>query len=145
MFITNGTVCDFMVVQAITKPEEKKHNSFSMIIVDANAKGITRNKIKGRKMGIRASDTAEIAFEDVRVPQSNCWARRAAGSTSSCTSSTTTRSHDRGQAWACPVACLEASVSTARSARPSGRRWAPTSSPEESSPRWPSRSRRCAR
>jgi len=70
MFITNGTVCDFMVVQCITKPEEKKHNSFSQIIVPANAKGITRNKLHG-KMGIRASDTAEIAFEDVRVPQEN--------------------------------------------------------------------------
>ncbi len=70
MFITNGTVCDFMVVQCITNPEEKKHNSFSLIIVPADAKGITRNKIKG-KMGIRTTDTAEIAFEDVRVPQSN--------------------------------------------------------------------------
>lgn len=70
MFITNGTVCDFLVVQCITKPEEKKHNSFSLIIVPADAAGITRSKIKG-KMGIRASDTAEIAFEDVRVPQGN--------------------------------------------------------------------------
>ena len=78
MFITNGTVCDFMVVQAITKPEEKKHNSFSMIIVDAKSKGITRNKLKG-KMGIRASDTAEISFEDVRVPQSNLLGKEGDG------------------------------------------------------------------
>ena len=70
MFITNGTVCDFMVAQCITNPEEKKHNSFSLIIVPADAPGVTRNKIHG-KMGIRSSDTAEIAFEDVRVPQSN--------------------------------------------------------------------------
>jgi len=70
MFITNGSVCDFMVAQCITKPEEKKHNSFSQIIVPATAKGVTRNKLHG-KLGIRASDTAEISFEDVRVPQSN--------------------------------------------------------------------------
>ena len=57
MFITNGTVCDFMVTQCITNPEEKKHNSFSLIIIPANTPGITRNKIKG-KLGIRASDTA---------------------------------------------------------------------------------------
>ena len=35
MFITNGTVCDFMIVQCISRPEEKKHNSFSQIIVQA--------------------------------------------------------------------------------------------------------------
>ncbi len=66
MFITNGTVCDFMVTQCITNPEEKKHNSFSLIIIPADAKGVTRNKIRG-KLGIRSSDTAEIALEDVRV------------------------------------------------------------------------------
>lgn len=41
MFITNGeAVRDFMVVR-ITKPEEKKHNSFSQVIVPAAAKGVT--------------------------------------------------------------------------------------------------------
>ena len=78
MFITNGTVCNFMVVQCITKPEEKKHNSFSQIIVPADSKGITRNKLHG-KMGIRASDTAEIAFEDVRVPQENLLGKEGRG------------------------------------------------------------------
>jgi len=61
MFITNGTVCNFMVAQCITNPDEKKHNSFSLIIVPADTPGVTRNKIRG-KMGIRSSDTAEIAF-----------------------------------------------------------------------------------
>jgi alkylation response protein AidB-like acyl-CoA dehydrogenase len=70
MFITNGTACDFMVAQCITNPDKKKHSSFSQIIVSADAPGITKNKIKG-KMGIRASETSEISFEDVRVPQSN--------------------------------------------------------------------------
>ena len=71
MFITNGTVCDLMVVLAVTNPEAKRrHDRFSMIIVPADTPGITRTKIKG-KLGIRASDTAEIAFEDVRVPQAN--------------------------------------------------------------------------
>lgn len=71
MFITNGTVCDFMVVLCVTNPkEEKKHRRFSLILVEADRSGITKNKIKG-KMGIRASDTAEIIFEDVRVPCEN--------------------------------------------------------------------------
>lgn len=71
MFITNGTVCDFMVVLCVTNPiEEKKHRRFSIILVEADRNGITKNKIKG-KMGIRASDTAEVIFEDVRVPCEN--------------------------------------------------------------------------
>jgi len=71
MFITNGTVCDFMVVFCLTNPEEQaRHKRYSLILVEADRPGITRNKIKG-KMGIRATDTASITFEDVRVPQSN--------------------------------------------------------------------------
>lgn len=71
MFITNGTICDFMVVLCVTNPkEEKRHKRHSLILVEADRNGITRNKIRG-KMGIRASDTAEIVFEDVRVPCEN--------------------------------------------------------------------------
>ena len=60
MFITNGTVCDFLVTQCLTHPDEKRHNRFSMIIMPADAPGVTRNKILG-KLGIRASDTAEVS------------------------------------------------------------------------------------
>jgi len=71
MFITNATICDFMVVLAITNPDApKRHDRFGMLIVPADSAGITKTKIKG-KLGIRASDTGEIAFEDVRVPQEN--------------------------------------------------------------------------
>ena len=71
MFITNGSICDYMVVLCVTNPDNpKKTARHSLIVVDANTPGITRTKIKG-KMGIRASDTAEISFEDVRVPQEN--------------------------------------------------------------------------
>lgn len=71
MFITNATICDFMIVLAITNPDAARlHDRFSMIIVPADAAGITKTKIKG-KLGIRASDTGEIAFADVLVPQEN--------------------------------------------------------------------------
>ena len=71
MFITNGSICDFMIVACITDPEEpNRHKRMSLVIVDADTPGITRTKLRG-KMGIRASDTAEINFENVRVPQSN--------------------------------------------------------------------------
>jgi len=71
MFITNGTVCDWMIVLCVTNPdEEKRHKRHSLILVESDRKGVEANKIKG-KMGIRASDTAEISFEDVRVPCEN--------------------------------------------------------------------------
>jgi alkylation response protein AidB-like acyl-CoA dehydrogenase len=79
MFITNGTICDFMVVLCVTNPEEeKKHKRHSLILVEADRPGITRNKIHG-KMGIRASDTAEITFEDVRVPCDNLIGKEGMG------------------------------------------------------------------
>jgi alkylation response protein AidB-like acyl-CoA dehydrogenase len=71
MFITNGTICDFFAVLCVTDPvAEPRHHRQSMILVPSNLPGVKAHKIKG-KMGIRASDTAEIVFEDVRVPQEN--------------------------------------------------------------------------
>lgn len=109
MFITNGTVCDFMVVQAITKPEEKRHNSFSQIIVKANSEGITRNKLHG-KLGIRASDTAEIALEDVRVPQSNLVGKDGNGFRQLMHFFDVTRMMVAGQAVGISQACLDEAV-----------------------------------
>ncbi len=71
MFITNGSVCDWMVALCITNPdEEKRHKRHSLILIESDRQGVSANKLKG-KMGIRASDTAEISFEDVRVPTEN--------------------------------------------------------------------------
>jgi len=109
MFITNGTVCDFMVAQCITNPEEKKHNSFSLIVVPADAAGITRNKIHG-KLGIRSSDTAEIAFEDVRVPRDNLIGREGNGFRQLMHFFDVTRIMVAAQALGLAEACLETSI-----------------------------------
>ncbi len=109
MFITNGSVCDFMVAQCITNPEEKKHNSFSLIIVRADTPGITRNKIHG-KMGIRSSDTAEIAFEDVRVPRTNLVGKEGNGFRQLMHFFDTTRVMVAAQALGLSEACLETSI-----------------------------------
>ncbi len=109
MFITNGSVCDFMVAQCITNPEEKKHNSFSLIIVPAGTPGITRNKIHG-KMGIRSSDTAEIAFEDVRVPRTNLVGKEGNGFRQLMHFFDTTRVMVAGQALGLSEGCLETSI-----------------------------------
>jgi alkylation response protein AidB-like acyl-CoA dehydrogenase len=79
MFITNGTICDFMTVFCVTNPDaEVKHRRHSIILVEADRPGVTATKIHG-KMGVRSSDTAEIAFEDVRVPKENLIGREGYG------------------------------------------------------------------
>jgi len=71
MFITNGSLCDYMMVLCKTHPNEPSpHNQYSMIMVDKDAKGLEVNKIKN-KLGIRASNTTEVALDEVRVPVAN--------------------------------------------------------------------------
>ena len=113
MFITNGTYCNFMVVQAITQPEAKKHSSFSQIVVPADAKGVTRNKLHG-KMGLRASDTAEIALEDVRVPLDNLIGTDGKGFYQLMHFFDITRIMIAAQALGLSEACLTASVKYAK-------------------------------
>ncbi len=109
MFITNGTVCDWMVVQAITDPDEKVHRSFSQFIVPADAPGITRTKIRG-KLGIRASDTAEIALDGVRVPGKNLIGKRGAGFYQLMHFFDVTRAMVAAQGLGLSQACLDESV-----------------------------------
>lgn len=70
-FITGGTIADFLLVLCVTEPGAKsRHDRFSVIIVETDRKGYEANKLKN-KLGLRASDTAEISFSDVRVPREN--------------------------------------------------------------------------
>lgn len=70
MFITNGTVADLAVVFCVTHPKGGRYERHSFIVVDSKTPGFEAVKIHG-KMGIRASDTAELIFKDVRVPAEN--------------------------------------------------------------------------
>jgi acyl-CoA dehydrogenase len=71
MFITNGTIANFLQVLCITEPHAKsRHDQFSVITVETDCKGFEATKLKN-KLGIRASDTAEISFSDVKVPKEN--------------------------------------------------------------------------
>ncbi|WP_049970193.1 acyl-CoA dehydrogenase family protein [Haladaptatus cibarius] len=79
MWITNGTVGDFFVVMCKTDPEaEDRYSGFSQIIVESDRDGFEADKITG-KLGIRASDTAELIFDDVRVPEENLVGTRGMG------------------------------------------------------------------
>ena len=68
MWITNGMQADWCCVLANTS-EGAPHKNKSMLIVPLHAKGVQRQKI--HKMGMHSSDTAQLFFEDVRVPRRN--------------------------------------------------------------------------
>nr|MEE4267910.1 acyl-CoA dehydrogenase [Candidatus Krumholzibacteria bacterium] len=65
-FITNGANADILIVFAHTNPE-LKHKGIRAFIVETTAEGFSVIR-KEDKMGIRASDTAQLAFDNVRVP-----------------------------------------------------------------------------
>lgn len=67
-FITNGCNADFVVV-ACRLPNTKGVDGVSLIIVDRQCAGFSANKL--RKMGWHSSDTAELFFDNVRVPVRN--------------------------------------------------------------------------
>lgn len=67
-FITNGVYSDYLVVAAKTNPEAG-NKGISIFIMDRDTPGISATKLD--KLGWRASDTAEIAFDNVTIPESN--------------------------------------------------------------------------
>lgn len=67
-FITNGISADYYIVACKTNPDAGA-GGISLIVVDTNSPGISKNKLK--KLGWKASDTAEIAFDQVTVPIQN--------------------------------------------------------------------------
>jgi alkylation response protein AidB-like acyl-CoA dehydrogenase len=70
-FITNGDLADYVMVFVLTNPEHpSRHQRHSFILVPTKTKGYEANKLRG-KLGIRASDTAELSFSNLRVPLSN--------------------------------------------------------------------------
>jgi len=68
-WITSGPVADYVIVFAMTDPE-KRHRGITAFIVEADWPGFIRGK-QEEKMGIRASATSELSFENLRVPVEN--------------------------------------------------------------------------
>jgi acyl-CoA dehydrogenase len=86
MFITNGVMADLYFVAArIQDPspqrgegERRRHRGISMFLVERSTPGFSVSR-KLDKMGNRASDTAELAFQDMRVPATNLLGQEGAG------------------------------------------------------------------
>ena len=72
-FISNGSIANFILVTARTSDVskfEERHKGISYFIVETDREGYRATPIKG-KMGIRATDTAEVSLRNVRVPAEN--------------------------------------------------------------------------
>ncbi|HXY21867.1 MAG TPA: acyl-CoA dehydrogenase family protein [Burkholderiaceae bacterium] len=76
MWITNGMQADWCCLLANTR-EGPVHKNKSLIVVPLDATGVTRQKIE--KIGMNASDTAQLFFDDVRVPKRNLIGQEGAG------------------------------------------------------------------
>jgi acyl-CoA dehydrogenase len=75
-FITSGVRADFVTV--LCRTGEDKHGGLTFFVVERGMPGFTVSRAL-RKTGWRASDTAELAFEDVRVPDANRVGREGSG------------------------------------------------------------------
>jgi alkylation response protein AidB-like acyl-CoA dehydrogenase len=67
--ITHGSVADIYVVLAVTDPE-RRHHGITAFVVEKGAKGLSTGRNE-RKLGVKASDTAQVFLENVEVPAEN--------------------------------------------------------------------------
>ncbi|OPY92055.1 MAG: Acyl-CoA dehydrogenase [Syntrophaceae bacterium PtaU1.Bin231] len=78
-FISNGIHCDWVVLAVRTDPKaEPAHRGVSLVLVPAGAPGFSKGR-KLHKMGVHSQDTAELIFEDCRVPQSHLLGQEGRG------------------------------------------------------------------
>ncbi len=67
-YISNGILSDLVIVAARTDPESR--HGLSLLVVERGMEGFERGR-KLAKMGLKAQDTAELFFNDVKVPKAN--------------------------------------------------------------------------
>ena len=80
MFITNGATADIYFVAARVEAgkDARRHQGISMFLVERETPGFSVSRTLD-KMGMRASDTAELSFQDTRVPAENLLGREGVG------------------------------------------------------------------
>ena len=78
-FISNGSIADYVFVYA-REPGSKRHEGLSCFMVPKGTKGFSVTNVETTtKLGLRASPTADLAFEDCHVPEENLVGRRGNG------------------------------------------------------------------
>jgi len=112
LFITTGKNSDISVVTAYTD-REKRHRGISAFIVEKGMPGFSVGK-EEEKMGLRASDTVELIFEDCRVPKENLLGQEGDGFVIAMASLDGGRIGIASQSVGLAQACLEAAVNYAK-------------------------------
>lgn len=77
-FISNGITCDLLVLAARTQNSDDPHQSLTLFLVEADRPGFIRSR-RLEKIGMHTQDTAELAFEDLRIPAENRLGEEGAG------------------------------------------------------------------
>ncbi|WP_028784805.1 acyl-CoA dehydrogenase family protein [Thalassobacillus devorans] len=78
-FITNGIQADLVLVVCKTNPQAKPaHKGISLLVVEKDTPGFSKGK-KLNKIGLHSQDTAELVFEDAKVPASNLIGKEGEG------------------------------------------------------------------
>jgi len=78
-FISNGSIADYVFVYA-REPGTKRHEGLSCFMVPKGTPGFTVTKVETTtKLGLRASPTADLAFEDCRIPSDHLVGKRGNG------------------------------------------------------------------
>ncbi len=120
MFATNGTIADFMLVFCQTDPDNSsRHRRHSFFLVPTGTPGFAAAKIHG-KMGIRASDTAELTLKDVRIQPHMLVGKEGEGFYELMEFFNRTRLHICAQAVGLARAALEESIRHTKSRRQFG-------------------------
>ena len=70
IFITNGYLCDMVIVVCKTGNSDKGSANLSLLLVEANRAGFSKGKPLN-KIGMKGQDTCELFFDNVRVPKEN--------------------------------------------------------------------------
>ncbi len=112
LFITTGKNSDITVVTAYTD-KEKRHRGISAFIVEKGMPGFSVGK-EEEKMGLRASDTVELIFEDCRVPKENLLGQEGDGFIIAMASLDGGRIGIASQSVGLAQACLDAAVNYAK-------------------------------
>jgi len=111
-FITTGKNSDLTVVTAYTD-RERKHRGISAFVVEKGTPGFTVGR-QEEKMGLRASDTVELIFEDCRVPSENLLGEEGDGFLIAMTSLDGGRIGIASQSVGLAQACLDAAIGYAK-------------------------------
>jgi len=112
MFITTGKNSDLTVVTAYTD-RDKKHRGISAFVVEKGTPGFYVGK-EEEKMGLRASDTVELIFEECRVPAQNLLGQEGDGFVIAMASLDGGRIGIASQSVGLAQACLDAAVTYAK-------------------------------